>query len=106
MSSDSVVVLDPVNRDVIDQRWPMDVKILSVVIVLFSSHAVGGLIREGWVEWVTAMTYQAASGAGANNMRELLSQMDHLQSQVSRELATPSSAILDIDRKVTDALWE
>jgi len=66
--------------------------------------AVGSLIRQGWVEWMTAMTYQAASGAGANNMRELLSQMGYLESQVATELATPSSAILDIDRKVTDAL--
>ena len=50
------------------------------------------------------MTYQAASGAGANNMRELLNQMGYLGSQVSAELATPSSAILDIDRQVTEAL--
>src|SRR6056300_517323 len=66
--------------------------------------AVGSLIRQGWVDWITAMTYQAASGAGANNMRELLSQMGYLESQVARELATPSSAILDIDRQVTEAL--
>ena len=66
--------------------------------------AVGSLIRQGWVEWITAMTYQAASGAGANNMRELLNQMGYLGSQVSAELATPSSAILDIDRQVTEVL--
>ena len=106
MSSDSVVVLDPVNRDVIDRALADGCKdfIGGNCTVSLMLMAVGSLIREGWVEWVTAMTYQAASGAGANNMRELLSQMDHLQSQVSRELATPSSAILDIDRKVTDAL--
>ena len=106
MSSDSVIVLDPVNRDVIDQAVANGCKdfIGGNCTVSLMLMAVGSLIREGWVEWVTAMTYQAASGAGANNMRELLSQMGHLQSQVSRELATPSSAILDIDRKVTDAL--
>ena len=106
MSSDSVVVLDPVNRDVIDRALADGCKdfIGGNCTVSLMLMAVGSLIREGWVEWVTAMTYQAASGAGANNMRELLSQMDHLQSRVSKELATPSSAILDIDRKVTDAL--
>ena len=106
MSSDSVIVLDPVNRDVINQAVANGCKdfIGGNCTVSLMLMAVGSLIREGWVEWVTAMTYQAASGAGANNMRELLSQMGHLQSQVSRELATPSSAILDIDRKVTDAL--
>ena len=107
MSSDSVIVLDPVNRDVIDQALAGGCKdfIGGNCTVSLMLMAVGSLIREGWVEWITAMTYQAASGAGANNMRELLSQMDHLQSRVSKELATPSSAILDIDRKVTDAPW-
>ena len=106
MSSDSVIVLDPVNRDVINQAVANGCKdfIGGNCTVSLMLMAVGSLIREGWVEWVTAMTYQAASGAGANNMRELLSQMGHLRSQVCRELATPTSAILDIDRKVTDAL--
>ncbi|MBU25595.1 MAG: aspartate-semialdehyde dehydrogenase [Gammaproteobacteria bacterium] len=106
MSSESVIVLDPVNRSVINQSLSDGCKdfIGGNCTVSLMLMAVGSLIRQGWVEWITAMTYQAASGAGANHMRELLSQMDHLQSRVSSELATPSSAILDIDRKVTDAL--
>ena len=106
MSSDSVIVLDPVNYNVINKALADGCKnfIGGNCTVSLMLMAIGSLIREGWVEWVTAMTYQAASGAGANNMRELLSQMGHLQSRVSSELATPSSAILDIDRKVTEAL--
>ena len=106
MQSASVIVLDPVNRDVIDQALAKGVKnfIGGNCTVSLMLMAVGSLINEGWVDWMTAMTYQAASGSGANNMRELLSQMGYLESQVAAELATPSSAILDIDRKVTDAL--
>ena len=106
MAADSVIVLDPVNRDVIDQALAMGRKdfVGGNCTVSLMLMAVGSLIRQGWVEWITAMTYQAASGAGANNMRELLSQMGYLESQVATELATPSSAILDIDRKVTNSL--
>jgi aspartate-semialdehyde dehydrogenase len=60
----------------------------------------GGLFRHDLVEWISAMTYQAASGAGAQNMRELLQQMGALHDAVKAELADPASAILDIDRKV------
>jgi aspartate-semialdehyde dehydrogenase len=66
--------------------------------------ALGGLFRAGLVEWLSSMTYQAASGAGAPNMRELLSQMGVLQGTVAEELKNPGSAILEIDRKVTGAL--
>ena len=66
--------------------------------------ALGGLYEAGLVEWMTAMTYQAASGAGANNMRELLSQMGVARDCVADELSTPSSAILDIDRKVAESM--
>jgi len=66
--------------------------------------AMGALINKGWVEWISAMTYQAASGAGAQNMRELLQQMGALHDSVKGELQNPSSAILDIDRKVTETL--
>jgi len=62
------------------------------------------LFREGAIEWVSAMTYQAASGAGAQNMRELLSQMGALHDAVKAELADPASAILDIDRKVAETM--
>ena len=64
----------------------------------------GGLFRSGLVEWLTSMTYQAASGAGAPNMRELLAQMGSLHSKVEDQLQDPGSAILDIDRKVADTL--
>ena len=66
--------------------------------------ALGGLFRAGLVEWITSMTYQAASGAGAPNMRELLSQMGAAHAAVSGLLGDPGSAILDIDRAVTDCL--
>lgn len=61
--------------------------------------ALGGLYERGLVEWMSAMTYQAASGAGAQNMRELISQMGVINDAVSSELANPASSILDIDRK-------
>ena len=60
-----------------------------------------GLFRQGWVEWISSMTYQAASGAGAKQMRELLAQMRSLSGAVSSELDQPGSEILDIERKVT-----
>ncbi len=66
--------------------------------------ALHGLFKANLVEWISSMTYQAASGAGAKNMRELLAQMGSIQASVAGELADPASAILDIDRKVTDHL--
>jgi aspartate-semialdehyde dehydrogenase len=66
--------------------------------------ALGGLFQSDLVEWVTSMTYQAASGAGAQNMRELISGMGAIHGQVADKLADPASAILDIDRKVADFL--
>ena len=66
--------------------------------------ALGGLFREGLIEWITSMTYQAASGAGAPNMRELLEQMGAAHASAASLLRDPASAILDIDRAVTDCL--
>ncbi|MDL2424720.1 aspartate-semialdehyde dehydrogenase, partial [Pseudomonas sp. BAgro211] len=66
--------------------------------------ALGGLFEAGLVEWMSAMTYQAASGAGAQNMRELIKQMGAINASVADDLANPSSAILDIDRKVAEAI--
>jgi aspartate-semialdehyde dehydrogenase len=66
--------------------------------------AFGGLFRAGLVEWMTTMTYQAASGAGAREMRELLAQMGHLHRAAGALLDDPASAILDIDRKASVAL--
>ena len=106
MEPDAVIILDPVNRDVIDKALTDGVKdfIGGNCTVSLMLMAIGGLFRAGLVEWVSSMTYQAASGAGAPNMRELLSQMGSLEDSVADLLSDPASAILDIDRKVTDAL--
>ncbi|MDY0290726.1 MAG: aspartate-semialdehyde dehydrogenase [Desulfuromonadaceae bacterium] len=106
MNSDAVIILDPVNRQVIDQALNDGHKdfIGGNCTVSLMLMAIGGLFRAGAVEWVSSMTYQAASGAGAPNMRELLAQMGVLRDSVAELLADPSSAILDIDRKVTATL--
>ena len=103
MAEQATLVLDPVNRPVIDQALADGKKdfIGGNCTVSLMLMAIGGLFKADLVEWVSSMTYQAASGAGAQNMRELLNQMGSLNRCVSEELATPSSAILDIDRKVT-----
>ena len=106
MENDAVIILDPVNRDVIDSALSKGGKVwvggnCTVSLMLM---AMGGLFKHGLVEWISAMTYQAASGAGAQNMRELLSQMGALHAAVKDDLANPASAILDIDRKVSAAL--
>jgi aspartate-semialdehyde dehydrogenase len=106
MVPDATIILDPVNRPVIDRALAADKKdfIGGNCTVSLMLMAVGGLFKAGLVEWISSMTYQAASGAGAQNMRELLNQMGVLNSAVAKELATPSSAILEIDRKVTESL--
>lgn len=104
MEDSSVIVLDPVNRSVIDAALAGGVKefIGGNCTVSCMLMGLGGLFREGLVEWGTAMTYQAASGGGAQHMRELLTQYAALGGVVAEELADPSSAILEIDRKVTE----
>lgn len=106
MADDAVIVLDPVNRPVIDAALAAGKKdfIGGNCTVSLMLMAIGGLFKAGLIEWVSSMTYQAASGAGAKNMRELLNQMGSLNKSVSEELATPASAILDLDRKVTRCL--
>lgn len=106
MSHDAVIILDPVNRPVIDSALADGKKdfIGGNCTVSLMLMAIGGLFKAGLVEWVSSMTYQAASGAGAQNMRELLSQMGALHQTASADLLTPSSAILDLDRKVTASL--
>ncbi|CAD5376519.1 aspartate-semialdehyde dehydrogenase, NAD(P)-binding [Pseudomonas sp. OF001] len=104
MNDDSVIVLDPVNRKVIDQSLDNGVKnyIGGNCTVSLMLMALGGLYEAGLVEWMSAMTYQAASGAGAQNMRELIKQMGAIHHAVADDLANPASAILDIDRKVAE----
>ena len=106
MSDDAIIVLDPVNLDVVKQGLQRGVKnyIGGKCTVSLMLMAVGGLFREGMVEWVSAQTYQAASGAGAKNMRELISQMGSIRDAVAPELADARSNILDIDRKVAEAM--
>ena len=106
MDDNALIVLDPVNLNVIKDGLANGVKdfIGGNCTVSLMLMAMGGLFREDLVEWTTAMTYQAASGAGAQNMRELISQMGALESAVSTELANPASAILDIDRKVAETM--
>jgi aspartate-semialdehyde dehydrogenase len=106
MRDDAVIVLDPVNRDVIDAALKGGVRdyIGGNCTVSLMLMALGGLLREDLVEWVSSMTYQAASGAGAPNMRELLEQMGAVQTSAAQLLGDPASAILDIDRAVTDCL--
>jgi len=106
MEENAVIILDPVNRNVIDKALANGRKdfIGGNCTVSLMLMALGGLFRAGLVEWLSSMTYQAASGAGAPNMRELLSQMGVLNAVVAEELKNPASAILEIDRKVTETL--
>ncbi|WP_020675266.1 aspartate-semialdehyde dehydrogenase [Geopsychrobacter electrodiphilus] len=106
MEKDAVIILDPVNRGVIDAALTAGQKdfIGGNCTVSLMLMALGGLFHNNLVEWISSMTYQAASGAGAPNMRELLAQMGHLGASVAEELKNPASAILDIDRKVTAEL--
>ncbi len=106
MEKDAVIILDPVNMDVIKGALAQGVKnyIGGNCTVSLMLMALGGLFKAGLVEWITAMTYQAASGAGAQNMRELVQQMGVVHDSARRLLDDPGSAILDIDRAVADTL--
>lgn len=102
MNDDAVIILDPVNRDLIDRALAAGQKTFvggncTVSLMLM---AVGGLFDAGLVEWISSQTYQAASGAGARNMRELIQQMGSLQDSVADLLAQPNASILDIDERV------
>lgn len=106
MADDTIIVLDPVNRAVIDQALDAGKKdfIGGNCTVSLMLMGLGGLFQGGHIEWMSAMTYQAASGAGARNMRELLVQMGQLRDAAEPMLSDPASAILDIDRAVTAAM--
>jgi aspartate-semialdehyde dehydrogenase len=106
MKDHAVIILDPVNRPVIDRALRAGVKdyIGGNCTVSLMMMAIDGLLKADLIEWVTAMTYQAASGAGAQAMRELIEQMGYAHSATRQLLADPKSAILDIDRQVTAAL--
>jgi aspartate-semialdehyde dehydrogenase len=106
MDKDAVIILDPVNLNVIQAALAKGGKnwIGGNCTVSLMLMGLGGLFQKDLVEWVSAMTYQAASGAGAQNMRELISQMGALHDSVKAELADPASAILEIDRKVAETM--
>jgi aspartate-semialdehyde dehydrogenase len=104
MEKDAIIILDPVNLNVIKNGMAHGIKnyIGGNCTVSLMLMALGGLYERGLVEWMSAMTYQAASGAGANNMRELLKQMGSIHGTVKPLLDDTAGAILDIDRKVSD----
>jgi aspartate-semialdehyde dehydrogenase len=106
MKDDAIIVLDPVNDRVIRQGLKNGVKnyIGGNCTVSLMLMGLAGLFEKGLVEWVSSMTYQAASGAGAQNMRELISQMGQVHASVADKLTDPASAILDIDRQVVEAM--
>jgi aspartate-semialdehyde dehydrogenase len=106
MRENAIIVLDPVNLPVMQAARERGVKdfIGGNCTVSLMLMAVGGLLRAGVVDWITAMTYQSASGAGAKHMRELLEQMGALHRSAASLLQNPASGILDIDRAVSAAL--
>lgn len=104
MDDQAVIILDPVNRNEIDKGLRNGIKTYvggncTVSLMLL---ALGGLFDKGLVEWASPMTYQAASGSGAKHMRELISQMGAIHSNVAAKVADPATAILDIDRQVSE----
>jgi aspartate-semialdehyde dehydrogenase len=106
MKDDAVIILDPVNMPLIKDAVAKGVKsyIGGNCTVSLMLMGLAGLFQRDEIEWMTSMTYQAASGAGAANMRELVAQMARIGQSAQRLLADPASAILDIDRAVTDTL--
>lgn len=108
MQDDSIIVLDPVNRSVIDKGLKKGVKnyIGGNCTVSLMLMGLGGLFEQGLVEWTTSMTYQAASGAGAKNMRELIEQMAYIGKSSKKLLDNPASAALDLDKRVLGAMHE
>ena len=106
MDPQAVIVLDPVNLPVMQAARERGLKdfIGGNCTVSLMLMAVGGLMRAGLVEWITAMTYQSASGAGAQNMRELLEQMGVVHRSAAALLENPASAILEIDHAVSSSM--
>ena len=105
MQDEAVLILDPVNREIIDDGISRGIKTYvgpnctnSLLLM-----AIAGLLKAGHVEWITTMTYQAASGAGANNMRELVQQMAAIGTLTADLLANPASTALEIDRAIVSA---
>lgn len=104
MKDEAIIILDPVNKGVIRDGLAKGVKtyVGGNCTVSLMLMAIGGLLDQGLIEWISPMTYQAASGAGARNMRELIQQMGAVHGEVKSLLDDPASAILEIDKKVAD----
>ncbi len=106
MSENSIIVLDPVNRDVIDKGLTSGIKdyIGGNCTVSLMLMALAGLFRRNLIEWISSMTYQAASGAGAKNMIELINQMDHLSKASASLRSDPAFTALELDKVITGEL--
>jgi aspartate-semialdehyde dehydrogenase len=106
MNPDALIILDPVNMPLIQRAVANGVKnyIGGNCTVSLMLMGMAGLLQRDEVEWMTTMTYQAASGAGAANMRELVEQMASIGESAARLLRDPAATILDIDRAVTEAI--
>ncbi|MFD1007686.1 aspartate-semialdehyde dehydrogenase [Oceanisphaera ostreae] len=104
MDDDALIVLDPVNGNKISEALANGTKTFvgGNCTVSLMMMALGGLFEKDLVEWIAVSTYQAASGGGARHMRELITQMGMLRDEVATELADPASAILELERKVTE----
>lgn len=106
MEIDSIIVLDPINKSAIDKAYDKGIKnwVGGNCTVSLMLLAIQGLLEKNLIEWVSSMTYQAASGAGADSMRELLSQMGQIHSSVSSDLDQLNSNIFDIDNKALEIM--
>ena len=106
MKEDSLIVLDPINKKSIDKAYDSGIKnwVGGNCTVSLMLLAISGLLEKNLIDWVSSMTYQAASGAGANNMRELLIQMGQIHSSVSDDLDGHNLNILDVDNKALQAM--
>jgi len=106
MADESIIVLDPVNRKVIDNALANDIKVFtgSNCTVALMLMALGGLFENGLIEWLSSMTYQAASGAGAKNMRELVQQMIAIGKATKDIADNPAGVILELDKKVQEVI--
>ena len=106
MNEDALIVLDPINQKSIDKAYDSGIKnwVGGNCTVSLMLLAINGLLQRNLIDWVSSMTYQAASGSGANSMRELLSQMGQIHSSVSDDLDQPNSNILDVDSKALETM--
>lgn len=106
LEENSIIVLDPVNRDVIDQALSSGIRtyVGGNCTVSLMLMALSGLFKEGHIQWISTMTYQAASGAGAKNMKELIAQMAVIGSATSILLEDPASTAIAIDAVATEKM--